>query len=244
MRAYVAVFFGAFLLALLYSTKSENGPMITIARKGDTALVVEHPGADSASGFPSQTIATPATTPATPADTTLRIDSTTVAPTAESGPSYPTVVPADLDALRKENLIIPVAGVTAKDLIDSFDDARSGKRHHNALDIMAKRNTPVLAAVSGTVLQVHNSVAGGLSIYMSDPTSRFVMMYGHLDSYKPGLAAGQSVKKGDLLGFVGSTGNANPLAPHLHFQITRNDNMKEWWKGTPINPFPVFRPRG
>jgi murein DD-endopeptidase MepM/ murein hydrolase activator NlpD len=218
--------------------------MITIARQGDTALVVEHPGTDSARAFPSEGVASSATTPATPADTTLRIDPTTVAAPAESGASYPPVVPADLDALRRESLIIPVAGVAAKDLVDSFDDERSGKRHHNALDIMAKRNTPVLAAVSGTVLKLHNSVAGGLSVYMSDPTSRFVMMYAHLDSYKPGLAAGQTVKQGDLLGFVGSTGDASPLAPHLHFQITRNDNMKEWWKGTPINPFPIFRPRG
>jgi murein DD-endopeptidase MepM/ murein hydrolase activator NlpD len=218
--------------------------MITIARQGDTALVVEHPGTDSARSFPSEGAPSSATAPANPADTTLRIDSTTVAAPAESGASYPPVVPADLDALRRESLIIPVAGVAAKDLVDSFDDERSGKRHHNALDIMAKRNTPVLAAVSGTVLKLHNSVAGGLSVYMSDPTSRFVMMYAHLDSYKPGLAAGQTVKQGDLLGFVGSTGDASPLAPHLHFQITRNDNMKEWWKGTPINPFPIFRPRG
>jgi murein DD-endopeptidase MepM/ murein hydrolase activator NlpD len=218
--------------------------MITIARQGDTALVVEHPGTDSARAFPSEGVASSAPSRATPADTMLSIDSTTVAATAESGASYPPVVPADLDALRRESLIIPVAGVAAKDLVDSFDDERSGKRHHNALDIMAKRNTPVLAAVSGTVLKLHNSVAGGLSVYMSDPTSRFVMMYAHLDSYKPGLAAGQTVKKGDLLGFVGSTGDASPLAPHLHFQITRNDNMKEWWKGTPMNPFLIFRPNG
>lgn len=163
---------------------------------------------------------------------------------AIGGSSTPPVVPADLDTLRGEGLIIPVAGVAAKDLIDSFDDARSGTRHHNALDIMAKRNTPVLAAVSGTVVKLHNSAAGGLTIYESDPTSRFVMMYGHLDSYRPGLADGAKVSRGEIIGFVGSTGNANPLAPHLHFQITRNDNMKEWWKGTPINPFPIYRPKG
>ncbi|HZI99759.1 MAG TPA: M23 family metallopeptidase [Gemmatimonadaceae bacterium] len=163
---------------------------------------------------------------------------------AIGGSSTPAVVSADLDDLRGEGLIIPVAGVAAKDLIDSFDDARSGTRHHNALDIMAKRNTPVLAAVSGTVVKLHNSAAGGLTIYESDPTSRFVMMYGHLDSYRPGLADGAKVSRGEIIGFVGSTGNANPLAPHLHFQITRNDNMKEWWKGTPINPFPIFRPKG
>lgn len=163
---------------------------------------------------------------------------------AVGGSSSPAVGPADLEALRGEGLIIPVAGVAAKDLVDSFDDMRGGTRRHNALDIMAKRNTPVLAAVSGTVLKLHNSAAGGLTVYVSDPTSRFVMMYGHLDSYRPGLADGAKVTRGEIIGFVGSTGNANPLAPHLHFQVTRNDNMKEWWKGTPINPFPVFRPNG
>jgi murein DD-endopeptidase MepM/ murein hydrolase activator NlpD len=68
-------------------------------------------------------------------------------------------------------------------------------------------------------------------------------MYGHLDSYRPGLKEGAQVKRGEIIGFVGSTGNASPLAPHLHFQITRNDNLKEWWKGTPVNPFPVLRPK-
>jgi murein DD-endopeptidase MepM/ murein hydrolase activator NlpD len=163
---------------------------------------------------------------------------------APSGSSAPVVLPADLDTLRKEGLIIPVAGVAAKDLIDSFDDKRGGTRTHNAIDIMAARNTPVVAAVSGSILKLHNSAAGGLTIYASDPSSRFVMMYGHLDSYRPGLKEGDRVTRGQIIGFVGSTGNANPLGPHLHFQISRNDNLKEWWKGTPVNPFPVFRPKG
>lgn len=188
-----------------------------------------------------------ARTPAFATDTSVLIpprDTFAGPQLAVGGSSSPAVGPADLEALRGEGLIIPVAGVAAKDLVDSFDDMRGGTRRHNALDIMAKRNTPVLAAVSGTVLKLHNSAAGGLTVYVSDPTSRFVMMYGHLDSYRPGLADGAKVTRGEIIGFVGSTGNANPLAPHLHFQVTRNDNMKEWWKGTPINPFPVFRPNG
>jgi murein DD-endopeptidase MepM/ murein hydrolase activator NlpD len=164
--------------------------------------------------------------------------------TTGSGSSSPAVGPADLDALRSENLLIPVAGVAAKDLIDSFDDMRSGTRHHNALDIMAARNTPVLSATDATVIKLHNSTAGGLTIYSSDPSSKYVMMYGHLDSFRPGLKEGDKVKRGQIIGFVGSTGNASPLAPHLHFQVTRNDNLKEWWKGTPLNPFLVFRPKG
>ena len=141
-------------------------------------------------------------------------------------------------------MIIPVAGVAAKDLIDSFDDMRGSERHHNALDIMAARNTPVVAALPGPVIKLHNSAAGGLTVYMADSTSHYVLMYGHLDSYRPGLREGQVMKRGEIIGFVGSTGNANALAPHLHFQVTRNDNLKEWWKGTPLNPFPLFRPKG
>jgi len=157
------------------------------------------------------------------------------------GSSAPAVVPGDIQALKGQGMVIPVAGVEAKNLIDSFDDMRGGTRRHSALDIMAQRNTPVLAATSGRILKLHNSAAGGLSIYESDPTSRFVLMYGHLESYRSGLREGAAVKRGEIIGFVGSTGNANPLAPHLHFQIMRNDNLKEWWKGTPLNPFPVFR---
>lgn len=138
-------------------------------------------------------------------------------------------------------MVVPVAGIDAKNLVNSFDDKRGATRQHNALDIMAQRNTPVLAATSGKILKLHSSAAGGLTIYESDPTSRFVLMYGHLDSFRPGLKEGAAVRRGDIIGFVGSTGNANPAGPHLHFQITRNDNMKEWWKGTPINPFLVYR---
>ena len=150
-------------------------------------------------------------------------------------------MPADFLALKAEAPIVPVAGVAIKDLVDSFDEARDGTRRHNAMDIMSARNTPVLSAVSGVLLKFHNSVAGGLTVYASDPTNRFVFMYGHLDSYKPGLKEGDVVKKGDVIGFVGSTGNASSGAPHLHLAITRNDNVKEWWKGTPLNPFLVYR---
>ncbi|MDO8500265.1 MAG: M23 family metallopeptidase [Gemmatimonadaceae bacterium] len=217
MRAYGATFVGAFLIALVYSTKPDGGSVITIARSGDTALVVDT--------SPRDTAAASSSAPAT------------------RGSATPAVVPADLDALRAQKMVIPVAGVEAKDLVDSFDDTRDGTRHHNALDIMAARNTPAIAATSGTVLKLYNSTAGGLTVYMSDPTSRFVIMYGHLDGHRPGLKEGMAVNRGELIGFVGSTGNASLLAPHLHFQIMRNDDMNEWWKGTPINPFLVFRPR-
>jgi peptidoglycan LD-endopeptidase LytH len=161
-----------------------------------------------------------------------------------NGSPNPPLVPADFDALRAEAPIVPVAGIAVKQLADSYDEARGGGvRKHEAMDIMAARNTPVLAALSGVLLKFHNSVAGGLTIYASDPSNRYVFMYGHLDSYRPGLKEGDALQKGEIIGFVGSTGDASPNAPHLHVAITRNDNVKEWWKGTPLNPFLVYRPK-
>lgn len=242
----MALFAGSFLIGLIYATKSESGPVITIARSGDTALVVDTTKPDL-----SGVAATPRSRAVVSTDS-LTAPDPTAAPIAlgarpdelpPSGVSAPPVVPSDIAALQAQGMIVPVAGVQAKNLIDSFDDMRGGARRHNAIDIMAQRNTPVLAATSGKIVKMHNSAAGGLSIYESDPTSRFVLMYGHLDSYRQGLKEGAVVKRGEIIGFVGSTGNANPAAPHLHFQITRNDNMKEWWMGTPLNPFPVLRPK-
>ena len=233
MRSFLATFFGAFFFALIYQTKPVSSDTVTLARSGATALVVDTAALDSSATQMGDT-------------SSLRVaPDTLVAPQFPSvGSSHPPVGPADLETLKRDNMVIPVAGVAPKDLIDSFDDKRGTDRTHNALDIMARRNTPVVAALPGTILKLHNSTAGGLTIYQSDSTFRFVMMYGHLESYRPGIVEGQSVKRGEIIGFVGSTGNANVLAPHLHFQVTRNDNMKEWWKGTPINPFPVLRPQG
>ncbi len=159
-----------------------------------------------------------------------------------TGSAFPPLLPADITTLKAEGPIVPVAGVALKDLRDSFTEARGGgTRTHEAIDIMAARNTPVLSALSGVLLKFHNSVAGGLTIYASDPSNRYVLMYGHLDSYRPGLKEGDALQRGQIIGFVGSTGDASPNAPHLHLAITRNDNVKEWWKGTPLNPFLVYR---
>jgi murein DD-endopeptidase MepM/ murein hydrolase activator NlpD len=196
---------------------------------------------DSATG--SDTVAfTPSDVPASPQQSVIAPSPVPVpgAP-ATTGSSFPAVTAADLADLRGHSLMIPVAGVTADKLKDSFDELRGGTRRHEALDIMSPRGTRVVSADAGRVLKLHNSVAGGLSIYIADPTQRFIMLYAHLDSYRPGLAEGMTVKKGELLGFVGSTGNASPSAPHLHFAIARSDNQKEWWKGTPLNPFLIYR---
>ncbi len=196
--------------------------------------------AESASG--ADTVAfTPSDVPASVQPPSSLAPSTVPGVPAVAGSSFPAVTAADLAELRAHSLVIPAEGVTADKLTDSFDDLRGGTRRHEALDIIAPRGTRVLSADAGRVLKLHNSVAGGLSIYVADPTQRFIMLYAHLDSYRSGLAEGATVKRGELLGFVGSTGNASPSAPHLHFAIARSDNAKEWWKGTPLNPFLIYR---
>lgn len=143
-------------------------------------------------------------------------------------------------ALLSSELIIPVAGVQSKDLLDTFDEARGTRRHH-ALDIPAPRSTPVLSATDGRIQKLFTSQAGGLMIYASDPNNRFVLMYAHLDRYADGLEDGAEVRRGDTIGFVGTTGNAPPDVPHLHFAIARTSNVARWWTGTPVDPRPLLR---
>ena len=135
---------------------------------------------------------------------------------------------------------MPVAGVQPKDLLDTFAEAR-GSRQHNALDIPAPRGTPVLSATDGRVLRLYTSEAGGLMVYASDPRDRFVLMYGHLDRYADGLADGMPVRRGDTIGYVGTTGNAPPNVPHLHFAIARTTDVSKWWTGMPVDPRPLLQ---
>ena len=165
----------------------------------------------------------------------------TVAPapsTSSGGPSA--VTPAALAQLSASGLLLPVAGITAKQLTDTFTDARGEGRSHEALDIMAARGTPVLATADGKVVKLFTSVRGGLTIYEFDPTETYAYYYAHLDRYQTGLAEGQSIKRGDVIGYVGSTGDASPEAPHLHFAIFLLGPEKQWWKGTAINPYPLL----
>ncbi|HEV7994611.1 MAG TPA: M23 family metallopeptidase [Gemmatimonadaceae bacterium] len=146
-------------------------------------------------------------------------------------------------ALLKGALIVPVQGISASALYDTYDDQRGGgARAHEALDIPAPRGTPVLSATGGRVLKLFNSEAGGKMVYAADSSERFILMYAHLDSYANGLAEGQPLRQGQVIGAVGTTGNAPPNLPHLHFALARSANVKEWWKGTPVDPFPLLAP--
>jgi murein DD-endopeptidase MepM/ murein hydrolase activator NlpD len=181
-----------------------------------------------------------ATAPTTPPPTPKELASDTLVAAAapnDSNAIRPT--PDELAQLASE-LVIPVVGVEPKDLLDTFDEAR-GSRRHNALDIPAPRGTPVVSATAGKVLRVFSSQAGGLMVYASDPTDRFVLVYAHLDRYANGLADGMPLQRGDTIGFVGTTGNAPPNVPHLHFGIARTFNVGRWWTGMPVDPRPLLR---
>jgi len=160
------------------------------------------------------------------------------APSTPPAPVSPTEA-GEIVALRGRDLKIPVDGVDRKDLRNTFSDAR-GSRTHEALDILSPRGTKVRAVEDGRIQKLFTSKAGGLTIYEFDPTEAFAYYYAHLDRYEDGLREGQMVKRGDVIGYVGSTGNASPDAPHLHFAIFRLGPEKQWWKGDPINPYLVF----
>lgn len=145
-----------------------------------------------------------------------------------------------IEILRDRHLQLPV-DVDRDALRDTFSDSRSGSRAHEALDIMAPRSTPVRAVDDGRIQKLFTSKAGGLTIYEFDLTETFTYYYAHLDRYADDLREGETVKRGDVIGYVGSTGNASPDAPHLHFAIFRLTPERQWWKGEPINPYPVFK---
>ena len=139
-------------------------------------------------------------------------------------------------------LAIPVAGVNAKQLTDTFTQARAGgARVHDAIDIMADEGTPVIAATDGTVEKLFFSDGGGgITAYIRSPDQRWSYYYAHLQGYAPGLAEGQKVKRGQVIGRVGHTGNADAAGPHLHFAINQMRAGEKWHQGSPINPYPLL----
>ncbi len=137
-------------------------------------------------------------------------------------------------------LLIPVDGVSASDLRDSFRDGREGHAHE-AIDIAAARGTKVFAVDDGKLVKLFTSVPGGLTIYQFDPSGRFAYYYAHLDRYAPGVKEGMTLHRGDLIGYVGTTGNAPKNAPHLHFAVFRLGPERQWWNGDPVNPYDALR---
>ena len=154
----------------------------------------------------------------------------------------PSVAPgAERSGKTPASLLVPVQGVAASALSDTYDDPRGSGRVHEALDIMAPAGTPVLATADGRVEKLFDSENGGLTIYQFDPTDTWCYYYAHLQRYAPGLEEGDTIRRGDVIGYVGSTGNANAAAPHLHFGIYLLGEDKQWSRGTPVNPYPLLR---
>lgn len=193
------------------------------------------PGAPSATAPASGEAADPPEREATPAgrEAESASDPSEVGPGPRLGPL--------VAELREKHLTLPVEGVERDALYDSFDDPRSGGRTHEAIDIMAPRGTPVFAVEDGTIARLDDSQGGGgIVIYQYDPDRRFVYYYAHLETWVEGLEEGDRVGRGQVIGYVGTTGNAPPDAPHLHFAITVLDERGRWWGGTPIDPFGLF----
>ena len=198
----------------------------------------------------SPTVGTVTTAPATPPVVKTVPPETVATPgpaTSAGQASVPISVPATQplssppvqasDDLASRNLLIPVVGIKAEAISDTFNEMRGSSRRHEALDIMAAKGTPVVAVDDGTIKKLFTSQYGGLTIYQFDSAETVSYYYAHLDRYADGIKEGLPVKKGDTLGYVGSSGNASPSAPHLHFAVFRLGAEKRWWEGEAINPY-------
>jgi murein DD-endopeptidase MepM/ murein hydrolase activator NlpD len=147
---------------------------------------------------------------------------------------------AALESLNRHDLRLPIDGTNIESWQGKFAEPRDG-RTHEAVDIIAARNTPVHAVEDGTVAKLFESKAGGHTIYQFDPSGRFCYYYAHLERYEAGLAEGQRVSRGQIIGYVGTSGNAPPGTPHLHFTIFELTGDRRWWQGRAIDPYLAFK---
>ena len=163
-----------------------------------------------------------------------------------AAPSQGTVPIERLGTAETAQLIVPVLNVSPAQLTDTFTDERgAGTRLHEAIDIMAPAGTSVVAAAPGTVERLFRSDAGGNTIYVRSDDRQSIHYYAHLAAYAEGLREGQKIRRGQRIGTVGSSGNASPDAPHLHFAILRTTPDAEWWEpATALNPFPLLTGSG
>ncbi len=191
---------------------------------------------------PLATIPFPKTT-LTPAAAEATLSARILSPTIPASSLALTVTPPSparfFGTLEGRTLAMPVAGARTIDLRDSFDEARGGRRHE-AIDILAPRGTRVVAVDEGKVEKLFTSKQGGLTVYQFDRDGTHAFYYAHLDHYAEGLAEGTYLRRGDPVGYVGTTGNAPPGTPHLHFAIFELGPEREWWSGKPIDPYPLL----
>lgn len=184
--------------------------------------------------------AAPVTSPSSPEATSGRVEAPLRAPAASATGSSAAPTPSEAEReLEDRDLLIPVQGIGAAQLVRSFSDPRTG-HEHDAIDILAPRNTPVLAVEDGTIAKLFLSKLGGNTIYQFDPSQRFCYYYAHLERYANGLKEGDAVRRGQVIGYVGTSGNAPPDTPHLHFAISILNPDHRWWEGTAIDPYDVL----
>lgn len=159
---------------------------------------------------------------------------------AASTPAISPVTDAEIAELAARKLLVPVNGIQPAQLQDTYTQSRGSGRLHEAIDIMAPAGTPVRAVENGRIVKVFTSQAGGLTLYQFDPSGRFGYYYAHLQGYADGMHDNRDVKRGDIIGYVGSTGNANPAAPHLHFAVFKLGPDRKWWRGAYLNPYRLW----
>jgi len=233
MKWLLTLIIGAVLGAaglFVYLRQVPHDPATAVVTPGATALpppaVV--PAPNSAAVLNGQLPSAPVVTPdLNEADLPVR-------------PAAPAPIPSVNAEIPAGKLMVPVDGVKASQLTDTYDAPRGKERHHEALDIMAPKGTKVFAVADGKVAKLFTSVPGGLTVYQFEPTEKFAYYYAHLDKYADGIKEGMELKRGDLVGYVGVTGNSDPNAPHLHFAVVQLTPEKQWWKGTPVNPYPLM----
>jgi murein DD-endopeptidase MepM/ murein hydrolase activator NlpD len=146
----------------------------------------------------------------------------------------------DTHRLLARDLTMPIANILPENLEDTFTKPRPGRKTHEAIDIPAPRGTPIHALGDGTIAKLTRSARGGITIYEFDPDEIYCYSYAHLDRYANRLREGMHVKRGDVIGYVGMTGDAQATGPHLHFAISRLHDDKNWWEGAPVNPYPIL----
>ena len=203
-----------------------------LSRNGSREIVVWFK-----SSAPVNSASVPAISPSPPsANSPVPSPTTIESPALQTSPS-----PQVGETPAPNNLIIPLAGVRPDQLRDTFSESRAEGRVHDAIDIVAARDTPVLATADGTIVKLFQSQRGGTTIYQLSTDNKFVYYYAHLDGYAEGLAEGHFAKQGETIAYVGDTGNAGAGNYHLHFSIALISDPKHYWQGVNINPYPLLR---
>ncbi|HWS99136.1 MAG TPA: peptidoglycan DD-metalloendopeptidase family protein [Pyrinomonadaceae bacterium] len=227
--AIVAVLGALVAFVWAMSRRSQTVRVATVTPPASSNSAAVPPVPEPALAVPSPVPSVESTVAPTPAETE---GTPSAGGTPQASPVQPT---------PPGSLLIPVAGVRAEELRDTFQESRSEGRTHDAIDIAAPRGTPVLAASDGRIVKLWQSVPGGTTIYQLDPDDRTVYYYAHLDRYADGISEGHFARRGEVLAYVGDTGNAGAGNYHLHFSVLIVTDPKRYWDGTNVNPYPLLQ---